>query len=83
MKVKQFLVIFGLSLIITYIFAVHKFTHKTVLQQKYVEEPEYRLYRYKQSDVVLTFEEYQSFKINNPDDVYISEKLYFSLYLAK
>ena len=68
---------FGISLIITYIFVIHKFTYETVLQQKYIEEPEYRLYRYKKSDLVLTWEEYQSFKIRNPNDVYISEKQYF------
>lgn len=77
MKVTHFLVMFGLSLIITYVIVVHKFEYKTVLQQKYIEEPEYRLYRHKQSDIVLTLEEYQSLKTSNSDAVYISERLYF------
>ena len=77
MKTKEFLIILGLSLIVTYFICIHKYTHKVVLQEKYVEEPEYRLYRRKQSDLVLTWEEYQSLKINNPEAVYISEKLYF------
>jgi hypothetical protein len=80
MKVKEFLLIFGISLIITYIIAVHKFTYTTVLEQKYIEEPEYRLYRYKQSDIVLTHEEFQYFRIKLPNDVYISEKLYFFVF---
>lgn len=77
MKTKEFLVIFAISLVITYFFAVHEYEHTVTLTQKYIEEPEYRLYRRKQADIVLTWEEYQSLRYTNPNDVYISDRLFF------
>lgn len=65
------------STIFTFFIAVFEYEYKGKLDEKFIEEPEYRLYRGKQEDLVLTWEEYQSLKINNPDAVYISEKRYY------
>jgi hypothetical protein len=72
--------IFVVSTVITFFIAVKKYEHHTTLTSKRMVESEYRLERRKQSDIVLSYDEYFSLKMNHPDDVYISDpKYYFTI----
>jgi hypothetical protein len=77
-KEKLFFILsFVFPALLTYFLAIQKYEYSSTVDSKQLDESEYMLRRRKESDLVLTYDEFRSFKIDNPDNVYISDKKYY------
>jgi len=65
------------SFIVTFFLAIKKYEHHTTLTSKRMVESEYKLNRRKQEDLVLSYDEFSMLKMTHPDDVYVSDPIYY------
>ena len=82
-KLSMTILIPILMILFFYFTAIHKYEHKAVLGMKIYEEPQLMLNRYKQSDIVLSPEEFSLLSTSNPELTYISEPEYIFMINGK